>query len=114
MRLYHIVAIQIGETLVVRINICRVGTRWIRSVGSAIRSDHIASHPVLTFDQTIRHANVCIFRSTAETNQLYFDGACVYALCLLLIGQACDMETLRESPRNRRGWNGFSIGYDAV
>lgn len=114
MRLYHIIAIQICETLVVRTNICRVGTRWIRSIGSAIRPDHIASHPVLTLDQTIRHVNVCIFRSTAETNQFYFYGARVYALCLLLVGQACDMETLRESSRYRRGWNGFSIGYDVV
>ena len=111
---YHIIAIQIGETLVFRTNICRVGTRWIRSIGSAIRSDHIAPHPVLTFDQTVRHINVYIFRSTAETNQPYFDEARVYALCLLLVGQACDIETLREPPRNRRGWNGFSIGYDAV
>lgn len=55
-----------------------------------------------------------MFRSTAKTNQLYFDGARIYALCLLLVGQACDMETLRVPPRNRRGWNGFSIGYDAV
>ena len=114
MRPYHIIAIQISETLVVRSNICRVGTRWIRSIGSAIWSDDIASHPVLTFDQTIRHVNVCIFRSTAEIDQLSFDEARVYALCLLLVGQACDIETLREPPRNRRGWNGFSIGYDAV
>lgn len=24
------------------------------------------------------------------------------------------METLREPPRDRRGWNGFSVGYNAV